>query len=253
MKKLNLRQFLSKTGIFSSQKHVIEAIRNNEIKIDEEFIVNPLYQFNHKKRKVFWNGRLIEMVDDKVYILLNKPIGYLSTRLTPLDKKLKKRSMFELLENAKFDEKTKQTLFCVGRLDEDSSGLIIITNDGKLGIKIARPESNVEKTYSILLEKPITSDTVKKAEEGVLIDLEVNKKITKYKTKKAKILQVNSTMLEIAVTEGKKREIRRIFEALGNKVLELEKISIGNLKLKDLGLRHGEYRIVSKGKIISIF
>ncbi|MBU1703984.1 MAG: pseudouridine synthase [Nanoarchaeota archaeon] len=142
------------------------------------------------------------------------------------------------------DTNLKNSLFCVGRLDEDTSGLIIITNDGTLGSKITRPESMIEKGYAAVLEKDIKDKDIEKIKKGVTISLEHNKKVTEYKTRPCKIQLIDKRDVIITVSEGKKREVRRIFEAVGNKVVSLERVSIGSLRLD--GIRTGEFKFVDK-------
>jgi len=249
MKKIRLHQFLSKTGIFNSKKDVLNAIKNGEIMLDDKTITNPEYQFRESKRKVFWNNKMIGKVKDTLYVLLNKPECYLSSRLTAEDIERKKRSVFDIIDKDKgLDKKTKNSLFCVGRLDENSSGLLILTNDGFLSSKITNPRNKIKKTYKVVVEKPLNKEDISKIEKGVVIDLEENGKITKYKTKecKLKIDKSDNKKLLISLSEGKKREIRRIFDSIGNKVLRLERISIGCIKLEELKIKKGEYIFADK-------
>lgn len=243
--KLRLHQFLSRTGTFSSKKELITAIIKAEITIDGKAVTNPMHIFDAKK-KVCWKGKPLKRVTAKTYIAINKPEGYLSSRLTPGDARLGKKSVFELLSNA-LDEKTEKSLFCAGRLDEDSSGLLIITNDGKLGSKITAPGSGIEKTYHAALARPITDGELAKLRKGVTIQLEENGKITSYTTKPcpAEIILPNRKQLKLVLAEGKKREARRMLESIGNKVTQLERTAIGKLTLQELKLEKGQYVIVA--------
>ncbi|HIH43262.1 TPA: rRNA pseudouridine synthase [Candidatus Woesearchaeota archaeon] len=269
MNKPRLHQFLSKTGIFKSKKDLVFAVKNSEIKINGKVITNIDYQFNPNKNKVYYNGKELSAVDKKVYLIVNKPVGFLSSRLTPKDLELGKKSIFSLFDKEKdndknLDEATKKTLFCIGRLDENSFGLIIVTNDGALGSLITRPESNITKTYEAVLEKPINSDDIKKIEKGVVIKLEENGVVSEYKTKPCRITLLDkndcgaknkiiglTNKLSIEVTEGKKREVRRIFEAVSNKVKLLKRIGIGRIKLEELNIEEGSYMFVEKNFIVS--
>jgi len=162
---------------------------------------------------------------------------------------LGKRSVFSFLKE---DDTVKKTLSCVGRLDEDTEGLLIITNDGFMIEKITNPANNVEKGYYALLEKELSIDDIKNIESGINIILEENREKTLYTTKPCKVM-ANKNEANILLSEGKKREVRKIFEAVGNKVLRLMRFKIGNLELKKFGLKEGEYKIVSKGTINEIF
>lgn len=241
--KLYLHQFLSRSGIFSSKKEIINAIKNSEIKIGNEIITNPLYNFNNKKNRVYYKSRALRILKENIYLLLNKPVGYLSSKLTANDVKLGKKSVFELIN---VDKKEKNALFCVGRLDEDTSGLLIITNDGILGSRIINPKSKIEKVYEVLLEKQIYKLDIEQIEKGITITLEENGKIEKYKTQSCKIELIDDKEVKITLTEGKKREVRRIFEAIGHRVVSLKRISIGKIKLEDLKIKPREYIFVNK-------
>jgi len=248
--KIHLHQFLSKTGLFKSKKEITNAIKNSEVKVGNKVINNPIYQFNTRKERVFWKNTPLKMLKKYVYILLNKPVGYISSKLTPNDIKLGKKSIFRIIENEnKIDNNLKRALFCIGRLDEDASGLLIITNDGQLSSEITDPKNRIAKTYEVLLEKPLQKNDIAKIEQGIIINLEENGKITKYKTRKCRIELINDRKLNITISEGKKREIRRIFSAVGNNVLSLKRISIGRLNLNELNLSPGEYIFSEKGFI----
>src|SRR3989344_2336860 len=239
--KIHLRQFLRRTGLFTGMAEIGERVRDGEFTIDGKPVTNEMFRFSPEKRTVSWKGKVLSIVTEKIYILLNKPEGYLSTRLTPGDQRLGKRSIFGLLERG-LDERAKRTLFAVGRLDEDTSGLLLITNDGKLSIAITHPKRGVEKTYAVVLERPIHPETVKAVEAGVDINLEENGARRRYRTQKSRIHLRTPSTLDIIISEGKKREVRKIFEAAGNKVLTLKRTSIGGLSLQELKLKKGEYR-----------
>ena len=247
--KLRLHQFLSRTGSFSSKKDIIHSVRTGEVSINGKVVVNPEFIFDAAKCRVFWKGRLLQKVRGSVYIIINKPEGYLSSRLTPNDRRLGKRSVFELVEKDKnIGEAAKKALFCVGRLDEDTSGLLLITNDGKLGSRLTDPKHGIKKTYLVELQKPIRGKAVAELEKGVVIELEENGRIAAYKTRGCKIAATPADMkkLEVTVSEGKKREVRRMFEAVGSKVLQLQRVAIASLKLEDLNLKKGEYIIADR-------
>ncbi len=253
--KLRLHQFLSRTGAFSSKRELIEAVTNGEVTVDGAVVTSQMHILDVKKR-VCWKGRRLKRVGAKTYIAINKPEGYLSSRLTPDDARLGKKSVFELIgESTELDERMKKSLFCAGRLDEDSSGLLVITNDGRLGSRITSPVSGVEKTYHAVLARPVTDTELAKLQDGVTIPLEENGKITSYATKPC-IAEVNSKdrkQLKLTLSEGKKREVRRMLEAIGNKVVRLERTAIGKLTLQGLNLEKGQYAIINDiGKRIGI-
>ena len=167
----------------------------------------------------------------KVYIAFNKPRGCL-TALN--DSHLK--TIFDYI-------KLKDRVFPVGRLDYNTSGLLLLTNDGDFANSIAHPSNEIKKTYRVRLDQPLGSSQTRAIEEGVLLD--------DGKTSPAKIFRLDATTLEITIHEGKNRIVRRIFEALGTKVLSLERIRIGKLELADL--KPGRYRPLTPYDIQRIF
>ena len=242
MPKIRLHQFLSKTGEFSSKNDILQNIKNFKIKVDDKVITNPHYQLS-KNRAVHYKGKKLT-AKEKIYIILNKPAGFLSSRLSKNDVKLNKKSIFSLIKN--LGGNLESTLSTIGRLDEDTSGLIILTNDGKLIHKIAHPKFSIPKTYLVELERELSNEDKTKVESGVVIELEENGIKTKYKTKPSKINKINKNYLHITINEGKKREIRRMFESVKNKVIKLKRVCIGNLNLEELNIKKGDFKIVNK-------
>ena len=235
MVKLRLHQFLSKSGVFSTKKEVIEAIRSGKIKVANAVITDPDHRINQKKKNIYYEGQLIR-TKRKRYFLFYKPKRYNC-------QKNQKKTIYNLIDQWNLDEATKKSLFTVGRLDVDSSGLIIVTNDGLLSNEILSPEKNIKKIYSVLIDKPINNRDLDKLRNGVVIDLEDKK----YKTKPCIAEIKNPKELEITITEGKKRQIRRMFGALDYKIKELKRISIGSLKLNNLQPK--EYKEITKEEI----
>ena len=245
--KIYLHQFLSRTGVFSSKKVLIEALRRGEVTIDGKVVADSMFQFNPNTKNVFWKGKELIMLNKKIYFIMHKPAGYVCAKLSARDHALGKRSVFEIIEkDPKLDSVTKNSLFTVGRLDEDTSGLLIVTNDGDLGSRVTHPQHCVRKVYEVQLKKPLKEQSKKRIEEGIIIDLEENGKIEHYKTKPCVITQKTPTRLTITLIEGKKREIRRMFEKVNNPVFALKRIAIGNLFLDSLKLAEGEYCFVER-------
>ena len=245
--KIYLHQFLSRTGLFRSKEELRRAIKAGEIKIEDKVVLNPLYQFRENKKTVYWKGKPIKARHEKIYIILNKPPNFLSSKLTREDVRLRKKSVFDIIENEKkIDDQLKRTLFCVGRLDEDSTGLLIITNDGDLSAKITEPKRRIGKTYFIELIKPLKEEEIEKIEQGITIELEENGSKYQYLTGRSKIELFGDKKAKIIIHEGKKREVKRIFKAVGNKVVKLERAAIGRLNLNELKLNQGEYIITDK-------
>src|SRR3989344_145156 len=233
---MKLHQFLSKTGKFESKYASSNAIQNSQIEIRNngkiKIINNPMHHLKPKDR-IYWKEKELTLISEKIYILINKPKGCLCSKLSLSDINLKKKSIFDLTQKLNISDELKKTLICIGRLDEDTSGLLIITNDGMLSSKLTDPKNEIKKTYIADLENEFSESELNEIRNGIVIDLEENGIITKYKTKKCEITKIKNKQIKIIVIEGKKREIKRMFEAVGNKVVNLKRISIGNLLLGD--------------------
>lgn len=232
MVKLRLHQFLSKSGIFNNKKEIINAITTGKIKVANEIITDIDYRVNPKKKNIYYEDKILK-VKKKKYFLFYKPKRYNC-------QKNQKKSIYNLIEQWDLDENTKKSLFSIGRLDVDSTGLLLITNDGFLSNQILTPGNNIRKTYLVSIDKPINEKDLEKLRTGVVIDLEDRK----YKTKPCEIEVKNNKEIIIIITEGKKRQIRRMFGALNYKVKELKRIAIGNLKLNNLQPK--EYKEITK-------
>ena len=174
----------------------------------------------------------------KMYFALNKPQGFICQK-SPGEK-----SVYDLLESLKLPKPHTSSLFAVGRLDKDTEGLIVITNDGKLSDRLAKPERNISKKYLAELEKPITPEQISSMESGIEIIVDGKP----YKTKPCAIKSIDGNKLEITIYEGKKRQIRKMFDSIGNKVVYLKRVSIGGLQLGNL--KPGEIKQLTKEEII---
>ncbi|MBI5390807.1 rRNA pseudouridine synthase [Candidatus Woesearchaeota archaeon] len=272
--KLYLHQFLSKTGAFSSKEAIKKAVHGQEITVDGKIITNVAYQIKPSST-VIWKSKSLLMTP-RIYLVINKPAGYLCSRMTKEDIRLGKKSVFELLNNQRIattdvgrfvgrflcgesprsvatttvnsggtnqlPHQLYQSLVCVGRLDEDTSGLLIMTNDGEFVKQVTDPSSRIPKTYGVTLADRLTKQQQEALSKGVVISLEDNGKISRYRTLPANVTRVEDNVIHLTITEGKKREVRRMLEAVGNTVVELERIAIGNLRLNDVGLQRGEWR-----------
>ena len=195
--KISLKQFLMKTGKFGKVYDCISAIRKGKVTIENRVITNPNYFFDAKKFVVFDGEKL--KIAKKLYYALNKPAGYLC------QKSLGEKSIYDLIENLPISKEQGSSLFSIGRLDKDTEGLIIVTNDGKLSNTVMNPDGEITKKYYAVLEKPIDRNKIKMLENGIEIDLGNEK----YRTKPSKIKIVGKNEVYISISEGKKRQIRK--------------------------------------------
>ena len=236
-KKISLKQFLMRTGKFEKSYDCINAIRSGKVTINNKTITIPNYFFNSKKSLIKFNNERLRMLS-KFYFIMNKPAGYLS------QKSPREKSIYDLLEKLNLPNENIKSLFAIGRLDKDTEGLLILTNDGRLVENIMRPENDVIKKYYATLENRVNINKTRLIEKGIQITSD-NKS---YKTKPSKIKVVGEKEVYISITEGKKRQIRNMFNAIGNKVVYLKRVSIGGLQLGNLKV--GQIKQLTKKEII---
>lgn len=191
---------------------------------------------NPEKDIIEYDGKkVINKKDDYTYILLNKPIGVVTT----VKDQFKRETVLDLV-------KTNTRLVPVGRLDMYTSGALILTDDGEFVYKITHPKHEITKTYNVTLKGIITENNIEDLKNGVEIS-------DGYITKKAevRILKIdkekNISRIEIKIHEGKNRQVRKMCEAIGKKVLALHRAKIGNLDVKDLKI--GTWRYMRKSEV----
>lgn len=236
-KKISLKQFLMKSGRFDDASDCISAIESGMVTINNEIIKNPNYFFNSEKFLVKSGNEKLKSVR-KLHFIMNKPSGYLC------QKSQNEKTIYDLINNLDLPEDYKKSLHAIGRLDKETEGLLILTNDGKLSSLVTNPENKIIKKYHAVLEKPIDADKIKILEKGIEISIDDEK----YKTKKCKIKAVGEKEAYISISEGRKRQIRKMFEAIGNKVAYLKRVSIGGLSLGNL--KTGEIRQIEREEIV---
>jgi len=231
---IRLQKFLADNGIASRRK-CEELILQGRVRVNGKQINTLGMKINPNKDIVEYNGKEIKnSKKEYTYILLNKPIDYVTTVKDQFDRK----TVLDLV-------KTNKRLVPVGRLDMYTSGAIILTDDGDFVYKVTHPKHEIEKTYNVTVVGLVTKDDVKKLEDGVDIgDFVTNKAHVKIlKTDEEK----NISRLQITIHEGKNRQVRRMCEAIGKKVLSLHRSKIGNISVKDLKL--GTWRYLRKSEI----
>ncbi|MFH1073215.1 MAG: pseudouridine synthase [Nanoarchaeota archaeon] len=243
-KKQRLLQILMKSGRFDKIYSAKQAIFAGKIKVDDKMTTNPDFTFNPRTHKVFFEGKELKTELVLRYFILNKPQGYSCQKGEQA-----KKTVYEFIQKLPgLDEQEKRSLHPVGRLDEDTEGLLIITNDGKLSSKILRPEKEIQKTYYAIVHGFLEDKSIWKLKSGVRVDIGDKMRDEFYVTKPAKIKLLKrsreKSFLELRITEGKKRQVRKMLAAVGNKVLFLKRIAIGKLELGELKL--GEMREVTK-------
>ena len=230
--KIRLQKFMAECGIASRRK-CEEIILQKRVKVNGQ-VVTELGVKVGSNDIVEYDGKIISKENEKVYILLNKPIGYVTT----VDDQFSRDTVLDLV-------KVNERIVPVGRLDMYTSGAIILTNDGDFVYKVTHPKHEIEKTYNVTIKGIITKEEVEKLSNGVDIGDYITKKA------KVKILKIdkekNISRLEIVIHEGKNRQVRRMCEAIDKKVLALHRSKIGNLSVKDLKI--GNWRYLKNNEI----
>ena len=233
MEEVRLQKYLADCGIASRRK-CEQYIQQGKVQVNGKVVTELGTKINPKKDKVKFENREITENRKMVYILLNKPIGYVTT----VDDQFNRDTVLDLV-------KVKERIVPVGRLDMYTSGALILTNDGDFVYKVTHPKHEIEKTYTVTLKDIIQNDEVEKLRKGVQIEDYTTKpaKVKILKTDKEK----NISRLEIIIHEGKNRQVRKMCEAIGKKVLALHRSKIGKIGVKDLKL--GEWRYLTEKEI----
>ena len=231
--KIRLQKFLSEAGV-ASRRQGEKLIVAGKITVDGQVVRLLGTKVDPAKCQISINGKLIR-AKAKRFLALNKPPKILCTRQDTH----KRPTVFDLLPSD-FGH-----LFTVGRLDSDSEGLVLLTNDGEFCQAVAHPRHGMPKTYHVTLAKRIDSVVLKSLTTGLHEDGDF------LKAKHAKLLYANNTrsQVELVLDEGKNREIRRMFKVLGYRVLLLQRIAVGPVKLGELPL--GKWRVLSRAEITS--
>ncbi len=231
--KVRLQKYMADCGIASRRK-CEEIILQGKIKVNNKMVTELGTKIDPQKDKIAYNGRIIKKEASKKYILLNKPIGYITT----VKDQFNRDSILDLV-------KVKERIVPVGRLDMYTSGAIILTNDGEFVYKVTHPKHEIEKTYNVTVKGIITKEDIEKLKSGI--------NIGDYTTRqcKVRILKIdeekNISRIEIIIHEGKNRQVRKMCEAIGKKVLALHRSKIGNIDVKNLPL--GRWRYLSNKEI----
>lgn len=216
---MRLQSFLSQAGI-SSRRSVIQELEAGKVKVNGDVVRIPSYPIFPGKDRVTYSDQEVTLSPKKSYFIFNKPRGVITTAKDTHGRKT-------VLDYFK-DIKTR--LYPVGRLDQDTTGLLLLTNDGELANKLMHPRFGVEKVYEALLDKEILRDEIQRLQNGIIIE-GVQTVPCKIQTLS---LREGKAKVEIILHEGRKRQIRNMFQAVGIKVLHLHRKRYGQLDLKGL-------------------
>lgn len=232
--KIRLQKHLSACGIASRRK-AEELIEQGKVKVNGR-IASLGDKVDPKRDKVTVRGKTVVAVNEKVYIMVNKPRGYVTTMNDEFDRKC----VNDLVKDVGVK------VFPVGRLDRDSEGLLIMTNDGELANAITHPSRHVNKTYRVTVGGTVSDEQIEKLTTGILLDGR--------KTQPCDVFVVerkpDRTMLNFIIHEGRNRQIRRMCEAVGLEVLRLKRLEIAGVKLG--GLKLGSWRPLNEREMVRL-
>lgn len=226
LEEIRLQKYLAEAGVASRRK-AEEFIEQGKIKVNNRIVTELGTKINPDRDKIEYEGKIITIPKEKVYILLNKPIGYVTTAKDQFNRD----SVLDLV-------KVKQRIVPVGRLDMYTSGALILTNDGDFVYQVTHPKHEIEKTYTVTIKGMIKNEEIELLKKGV--------KIENYRTRPAKVKilkteeEKEQSRLEITIHEGKNRQVRKMCEIIGHNVLALHRSKIAGIGVKDLPLRKME-------------
>ncbi len=229
---IRLQKYLADCGVASRRKSE-EIILMGRVEVDGEVVDTLGTKIDPDKNKVTVNGKVVKANQKYRYILLHKPEGFITTAKDQFDRP----SVIDIIEDC------EERIYPVGRLDYDTSGLLLLTNDGDLTFKLTHPKHDVEKTYIARVAGVPDSDAIDSLRSGVYID--------GYKTARARVDIVKTDELtasvKISIKEGKNRQVRKMFSAVGHEVIALKRVATGNLFLGEL--KRGEYRDLTEEEV----
>ena len=232
-KKMRVDKLLSNVGV-ASRAELKKYCKQGLISVNGKVINNPGVQVDSESDDIRFNGEKI-VYREFVYIMLNKPDGYISATFDKYDP-----IVLDLIDQSYLVFEP----FPVGRLDKDTEGLLVLTNDGQLAHRVLSPKKNVPKTYYAKIQGKVTEEDILAFEKGVILD-------DGYETmpSQLKILKSDDmSEIELTIHEGKFHQVKRMFESVGKKVVYLKRLSMGKLKLDEsLGL--GEYRELTEEEV----
>ena len=231
---MRINKYIALCGVASRRK-AEELILAGRVTVNDEVMTELSYKVDEENDIVKVDDKLIKEENKLVYILLNKPEGYITTVKDQFDRP----SVLDLVSDI------KERVYPIGRLDYETSGLLLLTNDGDLTYKLTHPKHEVDKTYVARVKGKLTKEEIERFKTGL--------KIEDYTTAPAKLKvikydeQRDSSLLEIKIHEGKNRQVRKMCKAINHPVLRLRRSAMGKIKIGDCEI--GKYRYLTENEI----
>lgn len=231
---MRINKFLAKAGL-GSRRSVEQLVLAGKIKVNDKVITKLSTKVDAKRDTVTYNGKILSIPEKEVYIMLNKPPGYIVTADDPFNRK----TVFELLPEFSL------RIFPVGRLDKNSRGLLFFTNNGKWANRIIHPGQKITKIYHVQVKGKMSHAAIKQLRSGIKLDDFITQPTRVFFRgyKKSQDL----TKLKFYLSEGKKRQIRRMIKHVGSSVVDLRRVRIGKIKLGNLP--EGYWRYLTEKEI----
>ncbi len=235
-KPVRLQKYLAMAGIASRRK-AEEYIAAGRVKVDGKISTAMGQQIIPGQHKILFDNKKVEAKEKLIYILLNKPKGYVTTLSDPQGRPI----VTSLLQGI------KERVFPVGRLDLDTTGALLLTNDGELAQNILHPKYEVYKTYEAEVKGNPSPAAIRSLEKGILLE---NKKTAPAKLR-IKRKNKRNTVIIITIHEGRKRQVKKMFQAIGHPVQSLKRLAYGELGLNNI--QEGKYKILHQKDIKRVF
>lgn len=222
---MRLDKFLANMGV-GTRSEVKQLLKKGSVKVNQNIVKLPKLHVNPNSDEIMVNDEVVSYID-KVYIMLNKPKGYISATEDELHP-----TIIDLIP-----EYAHLNIFPVGRLDKDTEGLLLVTNDGQFNHEVMNPNKHVSKTYEVYSKHPITQFDIDEFKSGI--------ELSDGKLKPAILKKVDDYVSHVTIYEGKYHQVKRMFHSIENEVLELKRIKIAELEL-DYNLDLGSYRLLTQ-------
>lgn len=222
---MRLDKFLANMGV-GTRSEVKQLLKKGSVKVNQNIVKLPKLHVNPNSEEIMVNDEVVSYID-KVYIMLNKPKGYISATEDEVHP-----TIIDLIP-----EYAHLNIFPVGRLDKDTEGLLLVTNDGQFNHEVMNPNKHVSKTYEVYSKHPITQFDIDKFKSGI--------ELSDGKLKPAILKKVDNYVSHVTIYEGKYHQVKRMFHSIENEVLELKRIKIAQLEL-DHNLDLGSYRLLTQ-------